>query len=131
MARTKAGKAAPGLVRHGLPKVPATGERQATFRLRNRKTQIVAELIGSDSCAAVGLTATSNAPILALCRLLIRVGYDPAFPLECYRGDVLAVVVASIAEGAALEINGAGTGFRPVRETDAGSLAGQNGRGRP
>jgi len=38
----KAGKAAPGLIRYGLPKVSATGERQTTFRLHHRKTQIVA-----------------------------------------------------------------------------------------
>ena len=125
----KAGKAAP-VIRHGLPKVPATGERQATFRLHQRKTQIVAELIGSDICAAHELTATGNAPILALCRLLVRVGYDPALRLECYRGDVLALVVASIAEGAALEINSAGNGFRPAREPDAAPPMRSNGRGR-
>jgi hypothetical protein len=37
----KAGKAAPGLIRHGLPKVLATGERQGTFRLHQQKTQII------------------------------------------------------------------------------------------
>jgi hypothetical protein len=39
---SKAGKAAPGLIRHGLPKVCATGEQHGTFRLHHRKTQIVA-----------------------------------------------------------------------------------------
>jgi hypothetical protein len=54
----KAGKAAPELIRHGLPKVSATGERQTTFRLHHRKTQIFAELIGSDICAALGIVAS-------------------------------------------------------------------------
>jgi hypothetical protein len=39
VACTKAGKAAPGLIRHGLPKVLATGERRWTFKLPHQKTQ--------------------------------------------------------------------------------------------
>ena len=35
-----------------------------------------AELIGSDCCAAAGVTARGSAPVLALCRILIGAGHD-------------------------------------------------------
>ena len=89
MARTKAGKAAPGLVRHGLPKVSATGERPGTFRLHQRKPQIIAELIRSDTCAVLGIVAHGNTPVLALCRRLIDFGYDTDHRLEAFREATL------------------------------------------
>ena len=52
----------------------------------------------------------------------IAAGIDPATPLECNRGTTLAITVASIGQGAGLEINGHGTGFRPISEGGAASL---------
>ena len=43
--------------------------------------------------------------MLALCRLLIAAGHEPDQPLEVYRGDMLALRVRTIGEGANLEMN--------------------------
>jgi hypothetical protein len=71
-----------------------------------------AQLSGDDTCTAAGLTARSISPVLALCRMLIEAGHDPAMPLHVYRGDVLALTIRSIGEAAALQVNPRGTGFR-------------------
>ena len=86
------------------------------------------ELSGDNVACAAGITVTSTTPVLSLCRSLTEAGHGAA-RLECYRGGVLALVVRSVAEGAALEINGEGNGFRPLREPDAGSPMRRNGRG--
>jgi AAA domain len=70
--------------------ISATAPRQA----------IRAELIDADYCAAPGFIARGNAPALALCRELIAAGYDPATPLEAYRGDVLCLRARAIGEAA-------------------------------
>ena len=72
---------------------------------------IRAELTGDDCCTALGLSVTSTSPVIALCRALINAGHDPTTPLEVYRGDVLALRVRSIGEGAQLQITGSGVGF--------------------
>jgi hypothetical protein len=90
--------------------------------LSNHPQAIPAELIGSDRCLAVGYVTRGTTPILAMCRRLIEADYDPMTPLHCYRGATLAITVASIGQGAGLEINGHGTGFRPLREGGAASL---------
>ena len=82
---------------------------------------IVAELIGDNECRAAGLVVRSTTPVLAMCRQLIAAGIDPATPLECNRGATLAITVASIGQGAGLEINGHGTGFRARAEGGAAS----------
>ena len=82
---------------------------------------IKAKLIGERTCSALGITSCANTPVLELCRALIKAGHDPNKPFEAYRGRVLALTVASIAQGAGLEINGHGTGFRPFREGGAAS----------
>jgi hypothetical protein len=74
---------------------------------------IRAELIGSDTCTAVGLTIKSGTPVLALCRTLIEAGHDPGMPLEVYRGDTLCLRVRSIGEAAGLRMDTDKTG-RPV-----------------
>jgi len=74
---------------------------------------ICAELTGSDTCAALGLTVKSGAPVLALCRKLIEAGHDPGTPLEAYRGDTLCLRVRSIGEAAGLRMDTDKTG-RPV-----------------
>src|SRR6516164_5756643 len=56
-----------------------------------RLAALCADLVGSDICTAPGIIARSYAPVLALCRRLIQqAGYDPATPLQVYRGATLA-----------------------------------------
>jgi hypothetical protein len=73
---------------------------------------IIAELSGTDSCTTLGIVAQSTTPILQLCRMLLERGRDPALALDAFRGGVLALRVRSIGEGATLEINGKGCGFK-------------------
>lgn len=61
---------------------------------------IRAEITGSNRCDAAGYTATGYAPVLALCRKLVEAGFDPATPLQAYRGDTLCLTVSSIGCGA-------------------------------
>src|SRR5262249_17442486 len=65
---------------------------------------IFAELIGSNTCTAAGITVVDRAPVLALCRALVTAGQDPNRPLHAYRGDVLCLCVRSIGEGARLTV---------------------------
>jgi len=93
----------------------ATPRRQPAQAIR-------AELRGDNECRAAALITRGTTPILAMCRKLVAAGVNPATPLECYRGPTLAIIVASIGHGAGLEINGHGTGFRPISEGGAASL---------
>ena len=87
-----------------------------------KPSQVVrAELVGSDRCLAAGYVTRGTTPVLAMCRKLVAAGINPAASLECYRGTTLAITVASIGHGAGLEINGHGTGFRPLRKGGAAS----------
>jgi len=81
---------------------------------------IRAELTGSNSCTALGITVHGYAPVLALCRQLIETGHDPARPLHVFRGDVLALVVCDIGIGARLTVQTAGNGA-PRFGLDGGS----------
>jgi hypothetical protein len=94
---------------------------------------IVATLSGSDTAStegiygsAEGIYVTSPSPILALCRALIEIGIDQALPLVAVRGQTVCLKIRSIGEGARLEINAYGTGFRLRRGADAGSPAAPN-----
>jgi hypothetical protein len=78
-------------------------------------TAIHAELIGADAINAAGMVTYSTAPVLALCRALVAAGYDPATPLQTYRGATLCLRVRSIGEAAGLEVNAKGTAFIPHR----------------
>jgi hypothetical protein len=69
-------------------------------------TAIHAELTGTDSCSALGITVSAGAPVLALCRKLIKDGYDPSMPLEAWRGSTLCLRVRSIGEAAKLDVDG-------------------------
>jgi hypothetical protein len=88
---------------------------------------IIAMLDGSHTCSALGVTARSPTPVLALCRRLLETGIDGDRPLHVYRGDVLALIVISVAQGAALEVNSAGTGFIARRERRAGPYVRKSG----
>ena len=63
-----------------------------------------AELIGSHTCTAAGLTVAGNAPALVLCRELLSAGIDPDTALVVYRAGTLALLIRSIAAGAALDV---------------------------
>jgi hypothetical protein len=65
---------------------------------------IRATLIGSDRCEAEGIIAYGYAPVLDLCRALIKAAHDPKRALHAYRAEVLALAVRSIGEGAQLTI---------------------------
>ena len=77
--------------------------------------EIRSELIGSNRCAALGITMSGRAPVLALCRQLIADGYDPGLPLEVWRGPVLCLRVRSIGEAAKLRVATHGDGFERLR----------------
>src|SRR5262249_32379121 len=95
------------------------------------------ELIGSDTCTALGITSRSSTPVLEMCRRLIKAGCDPHRPLWAYRANTLAVIVAKIGQGAQLEINPKGTGFishracaqgRPCIKTAGGVMSARRQR---
>src|SRR5262249_24432230 len=65
-----------------------------------------AELTKSDIAVAEGIRVKPESPVLALCRKLFAAGYDPATPLEAYRGDTLALRVKSIGHAAQMQVNG-------------------------
>jgi hypothetical protein len=84
---------------------------------------ICAEIVGSDSCSALGIEARASAPVLALCRNLLAAGLDPDAAVEAYRAGTLVLRVRSIGEGALLTVedNRFGTPvLRPWRDRDAG-----------
>jgi hypothetical protein len=72
--------------------------------LRREGMKLRAKLIGEDTCRALGLMAHGNAPVLALCRVLVECGYDPASTLEAYRGQTLCLTARSIGKAAGLVV---------------------------
>jgi hypothetical protein len=94
-----------------VPKPASPGDlSDATMAL----TPIRATLIGSNRCEALGVTRRGSAPVLTLCRVLVAAGHDPRRPLHAYRGDVLALKVRSIGEGAKFTVKEDRTGPRFV-----------------
>jgi hypothetical protein len=76
---------------------------------------IIAHLSSDSIASALNFTVRSPSPVLALCRKLIEVStYAPETPLNAYRGKTLCLRVLGIGEAAGLEVNGEGTGFRPI-----------------
>jgi hypothetical protein len=90
-------------------------------RINTERHFIQASLIGSNKCTAEGITAYGPAPILKLCRELIKAGFHPGRPLHAYRGDVLCIVARTIGEAAGIDINGHGTGF--IKRPEQGGTA--------
>ena len=72
---------------------------------------IIARIVGSDRCSALGMTGRGSAPVLSLCRELVAAGHDPATPLEVWRRNTLALTIRSIGEGAKIEASPRGVGF--------------------
>jgi hypothetical protein len=68
------------------------------------ETAIRAELTGSNTCTAAGITVVDHAPVLALCRALVAGGQDANRPLRAYRGDVFCLRVRSIGQAAQLTV---------------------------
>jgi hypothetical protein len=105
--------------------------RKATFRALTPASRhdgqgpangvIRCELIGSDTAIGLGRAVKAYTPVLDLCRELVAAGENPTRPLHAYRGQVLCLQIRSIGEGANLEINAGGTGFRRRRQPDAAS----------
>jgi hypothetical protein len=87
------------------------GQSPAVIQPAKKAQAIFAELIGSDHCSALGMTARSTAPVLGLCRRLIEAGHEPATPLEAWRGPTLCLRIRHIGEAAQLEPSPRGVGF--------------------
>ncbi len=65
---------------------------------------IRAEITGNNTATACNITCKGRTPILTLCRALLRKGCDPSLSLRCYRGDVLALTIRTIGDGAKLTV---------------------------
>jgi hypothetical protein len=80
---------------------------------------IAVELIGSNrcDCDSYGISATGYAPVLAMCRELLRVGAGPDMALAVYRNGIVALNVRAIGEAARLTVRSAGNG-RPIFALD-------------
>ena len=88
------------IVRRRLLQSAQDGDgRVASSQTAPKALPIRAELIGSDTCTAMGIIARAHAPVLTLCRLLIEAGHNPSARLEAYRGSTLCLTVRSIGEG--------------------------------
>jgi hypothetical protein len=88
---------------------------------------IRAKLDGSDRCEAVGISVRGYSPVLDLCRQLLDAGYDPASPLEAWRGKTLCLRVSAIGEAARLTVADDRHGtprLRHQRERSLGYAAG-------
>ena len=100
------------IVRRRLLKSAQDGDgRVASSQTAPKALPIRAELIGSDTCTAMGIIARAHAPVLTLCRLLIEAGHNPSARLEAYRGSTSCLTVRSIVEGAMLRTASHGVGF--------------------
>jgi hypothetical protein len=80
-----------------------------------------AELIDSDVCTALGIRTRGFAPVLGLCRLLLKAGINPAAQVEAWRGKTLCISITSVAYGSALAVDDGRNGtprFRRWRRRD-------------
>ena len=84
------------------------------WSLAPRRNAIHAELIGSDICSALGITARGFTPVLALCGLLVTAAHDPNAPLEAWRDTVLCLKIRTIGEAADLEVRPASGSGAPT-----------------
>jgi hypothetical protein len=97
-------------------KVFSETKRQNRFA----QASIRATLSVSNSCEANDLTARGYAPVLDLCRQLLAAGYDPASPLEAWRGEILCLCIRSIGEGAWLTVGDDRHGTLRLRRRQGG-----------
>ena len=102
------------IVRRRLLKSAQDGDgRVASSQPAPKALPIRAELIGSDTCTAMGIIARAHSPVLMLCRLLIEAGHNPTARLEAFR-STLCLTMRSIGEGAMLRTASHGVGFERV-----------------
>jgi hypothetical protein len=91
---------------------------------------ICADLVGSNTATACGIVVKARAPVLELCRQLVKAGHPPDLPLEAYRGPTLCLRVESIGVGARLTVDESENcrlaRFRPRAEATLASRANQN-----
>ena len=71
---------------------------------RDEQVRPIRAELKDTTCTALGITAKSRAPVLALCRALVTAGHNPSLPLEAFRGQTLCLAVRSIGEGARLTV---------------------------
>jgi DNA polymerase len=110
---------------------PLSGHKSGTADDRETATVIRAQLIGDNRATALGFEGCGSAPVLDLARKLVNAGQDPDRPLHAYRGEVLCLRLRSIGEGAGIELNHHGTGFRWGRASPIAPPASPLGQGRP
>jgi hypothetical protein len=91
---------------HG-PHGPHKNRKLARSGERLQTNPIEAQLFGSTECRWRSIITRGQAPVLAMCRALIGAGFNPSRPLHVYRGNVLALKVRSIGEGARLTVTDA------------------------
>jgi hypothetical protein len=95
------------LAAHGASEIDGLGRHvvsRTNRQLQLPQAPIRATLIGSNRCKVDGIEVRGYAPALELCRKLIAAGFNPASPLEAWRGDTLCLCVRSIGEGARLAV---------------------------
>ena len=85
---------------HRGRQVIGENNRQQTFA----RAPIRVTLIGFDRREAAGISVRGYAAVLDLCRELVAAGFDPACPLEAWRGQILCLRVRSIGQGARLTV---------------------------
>jgi hypothetical protein len=78
--------------------------RQKSGDAQPQASPLIAQLIGSRGCEALGIVATGNAPVLGLCRKLLFAGVNPDSALAVYRDRVLSLRIRSIGEAARLTV---------------------------
>jgi hypothetical protein len=100
----------------GQDDAPQRNRRHSRFP---RPQAAIRATIANNCCVALGMTVRGPAPVLALCRLLVEAGHDPATPLEAWRGGVFCLRIRSIGDGAALRIGTHGVGFERFQEGTA------------
>jgi hypothetical protein len=129
MAPSSAAKPAAAAAANRLQECDRLGGTIETSNTPIRREQAIrAELVGSDHCAALGITARS---LLELSRKLVANGHDPAMPIEAWRGNILCLRARSIGEAARLRIATHGVGFERLPECTAGPPVRQTGRPEP
>jgi hypothetical protein len=109
--------------------VSITGRTSSIANPSSKPPQAVsirAELIGSDCCSALGITACCSAPVLALCRKLVEAGNNSETPLEVWRRNTLVLTIRSIGEGAKIEASPRGVGFVHRPDVRGSSYVAQN-----
>src|SRR5262249_24164832 len=101
-----------------------SNQRLDRKKIEDRPKTISAELAGSDTATALGITATGYSPALALCRSLLAAGLDPDTAMHVYWNGTLALRIRAIGEAARLTVEDDHNGhprFRLARERRHGA----------